>query len=348
MCRRSMSAPNRPRAKSNASARTIGRNKRPERKSSNVPSDEEDNDTPNRSRSHSNASSIKGGNRRSMLPSFGSFGKKSGLSNLAGGFGGSGTSKRKGLGRERDRQGYEEDSRRALYSDEDWGGDEPTSPSAYTDHSRSRLSMPSSRASPANDTQDTTSAPPFRRTRTAPLQSQGHYVKALYDFAGSAHDELRFTTGDIIQVMDEVDADWWMGELDGHHGIFPSAYCEDYNPTPVTAKSPPPRNLPPTIGKVTGRAMPPPAPVLVPESPIDLLSHNTSESELSNGYDDADEYATATLGMYAQQPSASASASQRPPAPAPRQSITAKKAPPPPPPASRRIPKLKRYPHCYI
>jgi hypothetical protein len=50
-------------------------------------------------------------------------------------------------------------------------------------------------------------------------------VRALYDFSGSS-DELAFKVGDEIVVVNEVLEEWWMGELAGRKGLFPTAYTE--------------------------------------------------------------------------------------------------------------------------
>ncbi|KIM41972.1 hypothetical protein M413DRAFT_141729 [Hebeloma cylindrosporum] len=59
-------------------------------------------------------------------------------------------------------------------------------------------------------------------------------VRALYDFSGSS-DELSFKAGCNIIVVHEVLDDWWMGELDGQRGMFPTAYTEV-----ITSKPPVP------------------------------------------------------------------------------------------------------------
>jgi len=58
------------------------------------------------------------------------------------------------------------------------------------------------------------------------------FVRALYDFSGSS-DELSFKAGSNILVVHEVLDDWWMGELDGQRGLFPTSYTE------VIASKPP-------------------------------------------------------------------------------------------------------------
>ncbi|KAJ7913976.1 hypothetical protein B0H13DRAFT_2659425 [Mycena leptocephala] len=58
-----------------------------------------------------------------------------------------------------------------------------------------------------------------------PSQVPRKVVRALYDFSGSS-DELAFKTGDQIVVLSEVLDGWWMGELNGRQGLFPTPYTE--------------------------------------------------------------------------------------------------------------------------
>ena len=50
-------------------------------------------------------------------------------------------------------------------------------------------------------------------------------VRAVNDFSGSA-DELSFKTGDEIVLLNEVIEGWWMGELRGKKGLFPTSHTE--------------------------------------------------------------------------------------------------------------------------
>lgn len=73
------------------------------------------------------------------------------------------------------------------------------------------------------------------------MQGRRKTVKALYDFTGSA-DELSFKAGAEIVVLNEVLDDWWMGELEGQTGLFPTSYVE------VTwAKSSSDASIPPSL-----------------------------------------------------------------------------------------------------
>lgn len=66
--------------------------------------------------------------------------------------------------------------------------------------------------------------------------------KALYDFHGEHPEDLSFTSGDIITVLEEINQGWWLGELittDGKalKGIFPVNYTE---PLDSAVNTPPP------------------------------------------------------------------------------------------------------------
>lgn len=317
----------RPRAKSNASSRSIIRTAttRSYRTSANADSEDES-VAANRSRSHSNASSSsKVKEKRSIIPSFGAFGKKSGLSNVG--------SLRKGPAKEKYGT-FNGDEHRALQSDED---DEdhfdgfPDSPAASPSSSfaangraRSQSTLSASRLTLASDA---SKVPPMRRTITSPPNVGTRMVKALYDFPGTAADELPLRAGQIVEVKKEVSDDWWLGECDGHSGLFPKTYTEEYTAAASKALPTRQRSIPPApVRAPTRRTMAPSAvPAVAPSSrPVPAQDETTSDSDLeSQGFDDGDLYATASL------------ASAPAPAPTARTRMPAKKSAPPPPPAKR-------------
>ena len=51
--------------------------------------------------------------------------------------------------------------------------------------------------------------------------------RVLYEYTANESDELTITPGDIIQIIDKYDTEWWQGELNGIVGIFPASYVED-------------------------------------------------------------------------------------------------------------------------
>ena len=52
----------------------------------------------------------------------------------------------------------------------------------------------------------------------------------MYTYQKQNPDELDFNKGSIINVINKIDDDWWMGELNGVTGLFPSNYV-----APLTA-----------------------------------------------------------------------------------------------------------------
>jgi hypothetical protein len=104
------------------------------------------------------------------------------------------------------------------------------------------------------------------------------YCKALYDYGANGSDELSLHEDDIIHILSRspngVEDGWWLGELGGRTGLFPSIVVEecqangdDWSPDVSLASptasiappsfSPPPLDLPP----------PPPPPDIAPSLP---------------------------------------------------------------------------------
>ncbi|KAI0461142.1 hypothetical protein LJB42_001157 [Komagataella kurtzmanii] len=49
-------------------------------------------------------------------------------------------------------------------------------------------------------------------------------VVAEYDYDAAEDNELTFKEGDKIEVLDQPDDDWWLGQVGGQKGLFPSNY----------------------------------------------------------------------------------------------------------------------------
>jgi hypothetical protein len=56
--------------------------------------------------------------------------------------------------------------------------------------------------------------------------SQKPEAIALYDFTPQAGEEVGFTKGTRIKVLEEIDQNWWKGECNGQVGLFPAAYVK--------------------------------------------------------------------------------------------------------------------------
>lgn len=51
-------------------------------------------------------------------------------------------------------------------------------------------------------------------------------AEALYDYNGQSPSDLTIHRGDIIQLTELVNDDWWKGTLNGQTGIFPRNYVK--------------------------------------------------------------------------------------------------------------------------
>ncbi|NXS37322.1 GRAP protein, partial [Pomatostomus ruficeps] len=50
------------------------------------------------------------------------------------------------------------------------------------------------------------------------------FVQAQFDFSAPEGSQLRFLRGDIIEVLDCPDPNWWQGKIYGRVGLFPRSY----------------------------------------------------------------------------------------------------------------------------
>lgn len=55
------------------------------------------------------------------------------------------------------------------------------------------------------------------------------YVRALYNYSTEDETSLSFNSGDVIQVLKQLDSGWWDGIVHGQRGWFPSNYCQVLN-----------------------------------------------------------------------------------------------------------------------
>lgn len=62
--------------------------------------------------------------------------------------------------------------------------------------------------------------------RTTPAFHAVCQVIAMYDYTANNEDELSFSKGQLINVMNKDDPDWWQGEINGVTGLFPSNYVK--------------------------------------------------------------------------------------------------------------------------
>lgn len=59
---------------------------------------------------------------------------------------------------------------------------------------------------------------------TSPVLQPSHQARALYDYDAREDNEISFKVGDIINVLQSNDSGWWIGEIRGQTGMFPTPY----------------------------------------------------------------------------------------------------------------------------
>ncbi|XP_061667407.1 intersectin-2-like [Syngnathoides biaculeatus] len=62
--------------------------------------------------------------------------------------------------------------------------------------------------------------------KSAPSPLPVCQVIAIYDYKASNPDELSFSKGQLINVLDKTNPDWWKGEIDGVTGLLPTNYVK--------------------------------------------------------------------------------------------------------------------------
>lgn len=60
---------------------------------------------------------------------------------------------------------------------------------------------------------------------------------ALFDYEGEENDELTFSQGDVISLLELVGQEWARGKIYGRVGIFPLNFAEVVEPLPPSVPS---------------------------------------------------------------------------------------------------------------
>ncbi|KAI9483919.1 MAG: hypothetical protein EXX96DRAFT_479300 [Benjaminiella poitrasii] len=157
---------------------------------------------------------------------------------------------------------------------------------------------------------------PRRQSSNTDGPSVRNQRKAMYDFEGENADELSFRIGDIIQVIEEVDEGWWVGEIREPQGvvrcgIFPVNYTES-----ISAGPPMPAR--PTI--------------------THSMSSSTTTTTNQSYYNEPEHQPTRTLSATTMATSPNHITPST--SPVPQKKTAAAKRPPPPPPSSRTPPSM--------
>eukprot|EP00066_Takifugu_rubripes_P021799 XP_011611065.1 PREDICTED: sorbin and SH3 domain-containing protein 2 isoform X5 [Takifugu rubripes] len=84
------------------------------------------------------------------------------------------------------------------------------------------------------------------------LLHQKQPARAIYDFKAQSAKELSFKKGDAVNIIRQIDNNWYEGEFRGRVGIFPLSYVEK---VPSTEKQQPIRPPPPAQVREIGEAV---------------------------------------------------------------------------------------------
>ncbi|XP_043098947.1 sorbin and SH3 domain-containing protein 1 isoform X3 [Puntigrus tetrazona] len=85
-------------------------------------------------------------------------------------------------------------------------------------------SSPSSPSRPKDQGSDTGRLTPQCRRPTPEREKQS--ARAIYDFKAQSAKELSFKKGDAVNIIRQIDSNWYEGEHRGRIGIFPISYVE--------------------------------------------------------------------------------------------------------------------------
>lgn len=72
--------------------------------------------------------------------------------------------------------------------------------------------------------------------------------------------DLSFSAGEIVEIVDETNADWWTGKCRGRQGLFPANYVELLDAARGPASPPPPAPTPSMPVHTPSYYQPPPGP----------------------------------------------------------------------------------------
>ncbi|XP_041734079.2 F-BAR and double SH3 domains protein 2-like isoform X2 [Coregonus clupeaformis] len=96
------------------------------------------------------------------------------------------------------------------------------------------------------------------------------FVRALYDYAGQADEELSFPEGAVIRLLNrdtQTDDGFWEGEFNGRVGVFPSVLVEDLMENGAHTLISPSSRLPSSLPPLPLYDQPPCSPYATPDTP---------------------------------------------------------------------------------
>ncbi|KAL0136795.1 hypothetical protein V8B55DRAFT_1542610 [Mucor lusitanicus] len=113
-----------------------------------------------------------------------------------------------------------------------------------TDVSSRNMAPPSSMgfpqsAAPASPFAGAMPSPVGGAYNAPPAENKLGNAEALYDYSGDNPSDLTIRRGDIIQLTELINDDWWKGTLNGKTGIFPRNYVKKLESSEKRPSPPP-------------------------------------------------------------------------------------------------------------
>uniref|UniRef100_A0A8C3A0P8 SH3 domain-containing protein n=1 Tax=Cyclopterus lumpus TaxID=8103 RepID=A0A8C3A0P8_CYCLU len=72
--------------------------------------------------------------------------------------------------------------------------------------------------------------PPEPKDQPDPPPDSGPRCVALFDYEGEEHDELTFSQGDVIALLELIGQEWGRGQIHGRVGVFPLNFAQVVEP----------------------------------------------------------------------------------------------------------------------
>ncbi|CEP19226.1 hypothetical protein [Parasitella parasitica] len=156
----------------------------------------------------------------------------------------------------------------------------------------SMASPPTAAPAPAPAPATAISPPPYNAPS---MENKLGKAEALYDYNGENPSDLTLRRGDIIQLTELINDDWWKGSLNGKTGIFPRNYVKRLEPfisekklnppaTPVRNQQHDSYNYSPVPPKQDSYNYPPPPSSYSPAPPQQMQSGGYAPPPQQNIY----------------------------------------------------------------
>lgn len=121
--------------------------------------------------------------------------------------------------------------------------------------------------------------------RQVPAAPQAVQARAIWSYNENNADpsDLSFSAGDVIEIVEESNKDWWMGKVNGKQALFPANYVEKIPSTAPAVSAPVKEKVPyrPFGAAFHGMDKPPPPGQGV--NSVGLQEKDNSEKQSRNG-----------------------------------------------------------------